>query len=378
MKKKMCVMLLVLSMALCLGACGASGGKSSYNAAQSAGGADTKADGSAPQESEHYEVEEEIAADEAATDDAGEVSMADEATTDDAGEVSTAQEEGTTGTASSENTAKTNEKIIYTYNYSVETKTFDDFMKSVQQRVNEYGGYMESSEIQGNEEMNISRYANLVIRVPAEKMHSFLEMVKNNSNVTYSNSSSENVTLTYVDMQSHVEALKAEQKSLMDMLEHADTVEAIITIQSRLTDVRYELESYESQLRVYDNRINYSTLYLDVNEVDRESSVATKLSYGEEISQGLSDTLYGMGQGLRDFSIWLIVNLPILLVLADIIVIIVLIVRAMMKRSERKNADYIAARKAGGAWSIGLPGKKEKERETGKPKNEQESGEKKE
>lgn len=374
MKKKMCVMLLALSMALCLGACGASGGKSSYNAAQSAGGADTKADGSAPQGSEYYDVEEEIAEDMEAPEDA----PADEAAKDDAGEFSTTQEEGTTDTTSSENTAKTDEKIIYTYNYSVETKTFDDFMKSVQQRVNEYGGYMESSEIQGNEEMNISRYANLVIRVPAEKMHSFLEMVKNNSNVTYSNSSSENVTLTYVDMQSHVEALKAEQKSLMDMLEHADTVEAIITIQSRLTDVRYELESYESQLRVYDNRINYSTLYLDVNEVDRESSVATKLSYGEEISQGLSDTLYGMGQGLRDFSIWLIVNLPILLVLAVIIVIIVLIVRAMMKRSERKNADYIAARKASGAWSIGLPGKKEKEREAGKPENEQESGEKKE
>lgn len=353
MKKKMCVVLLVVFMILSLTGCGAAGSKSAADAPGA-----SKGDGaaSAGQDSGFFDMKEEIAEDDAAD------MPADDAADAPAGEPEAPEPNGESGEAdASENTSKSNEKIIYTYNYSVETKTFDDFMKSVEKRVNEYGGYMESSEVQGNEEMNIRRYANLVIRIPAEKMPDFLHMVEGSANVTYSTSSSENVTLTYVDMKSHVEALKVEQQSLMDMLAHADTVEAIITIQSRLTDVRYELESYESQLRVYDNRINYSTLYLDINEVDRESSVATKLTYGEEISRGLSNTMYGMGQGLRDFSIWFIVNLPILLILALVIVVIVLIVRAVAKRSARKNAEYIAARDASRLnWSLGA-GKKEKE-----------------
>lgn len=375
MKKKMCVTLLALTMALTLGACGASGSKG-YDGASDMASADTNESASGAQDSGFYDMKEEIAKEEIVDDAAdapADAPAAEEEIADDAGEFPEPAEtetEGAGDVTASESTVKSNEKIIYTYNYSVETKTFDEFMKSVQQRVNEYGGYMESSEVHGNEEMNITRYANLVIRVPADKMADFLDMVKGSANVTYSSSSSENVTLSYVDMKSHVEALKAEQKSLMDMLEHADSVEAIITIQTRLTDVRYELESYESQLRVYDNRINYSTLYLDVNEVDRESNVATKLSYGEEISRGLSDTLYGMGQGLRGFSIWLIVNLPVLLVLAVIVVIIVLIVRALVKRSARKNAEYTAARKA--IWTGGVNADQKK------PKDEQEPAEKKE
>jgi hypothetical protein len=217
----------------------------------------------------------------------------------------------------------------------VETKTFDDFMSTVKSRINEYGGYLESSSVNGNSEMNISRYAELVIRIPADRMHEFLQMVEENSNVTYSSSGTENVTLTYVDLESHVNALKTEQQTLMELLEKAESTEDVIAIQSQLTNVRYELESYESQLRVYDNRINYSTLYLDINEVDRERSVATKLTYGQEIAQGLSDTMYNMGQGLRDFSIWLIVHLPILLLLAVVVALVFLIARKIRKK--RKN-----------------------------------------
>jgi hypothetical protein len=134
----------------------------------------------------------------------------------------------------------------------------------------------------------------------------------------------------------------------MDLLEKAESTEDVIYIQSQLTNVRYELESYESQLRVYDNRVNYSTLYLDINEVDRESSVATKLSYGEEIAQGLSDTFYNVGQGLRSFSIWLIVNLPILVILALIVIVVVLVIRKIHKKNAQKRAKRPAV---GGIWT---------------------------
>lgn len=339
MKKKLCVTLLAMMMVFTLSGCGASGSKGFSGSAA--------ADTAAPQEApaEDFTVTEE-AVEEEAWDDA-EAEM-DSGMTDAAAGANEAKAE----------TVQSNEKIIYTYNYSVETKQFDTFMQAVQSRINEYGGYLESSESNGNPEMNIRRYANMVIRIPADKMHSFLNMVKENSNVTYSSSSTEEVTLSYVDVQSHIKALKTEQETLMGILERATKLEDIITIQNRLTNIRYELESYESQLRVYDNRINYSTLYLDINEVERETSVATELTYGEEIRRGLSDTFYDIGQGLRSFSIWFIVNLPILLIWAVIIVLIVLIVRKILrihaKREERRKAARLESRKSTPAAQSGV------------------------
>lgn len=249
--------------------------------------------------------------------------------------------------------AQTAEKIIYTYNYSVETKQFDTFMDTVQKRISEYGGYLESSETNGNTNLNMTRYTNMVIRIPADKMDQFLAMVKENSNVTYAGCSTENVTLSYVDLQSHIKALKVEQETLMGLLERATKLSDVLKLQEQLTDVRYQLESYESQLRVYDNRIDYATLYLDINEVERETNVADKLSYGEEIRQGLSDTFYALGQGFRGFSIWFIVNLPVILLLAVIVLVVVVIIRKVIRRQGREKRKK---------WEVKQP-QKESEKE---------------
>lgn len=327
MKKKLCVTLLAMMMVFTLSGCSASNSKGFSESAA--------ADMAMPEEApaEEYKVTEEAVEEEVWDDAEVEIEM-DNGMTDAAAGSSEAKAE----------TVQSNEKIIYTYNYSVETKQFDTFMQAVQSRINAYGGYLESSETNGNPEMNIRRYANMVIRIPADRMHEFLNMVKENSNVTYSSSSTENVTLSYVDMQSHIKALKTEQETLMGILEKATKLEDIITIQNQLTNIRYELESYESQLRVYDNRINYSTLYLDINEVERETNVATELTYGEEIKQGLSDTIYDIGQGLRDFSIWFIVNLPFILIWAVIIAVIILIVRKILKKQAKKQTRKAATR----------------------------------
>ena len=77
--------------------------------------------------------------------------------------------------------------------------------------------------------------------------------------------------MNYVDVESHITALKTEQESLLKMLEQADTIETILAIQNQLTQVRYQLESYESQKRTYDNDLNYSAVYVYVQEVERES-----------------------------------------------------------------------------------------------------------
>lgn len=270
-------------------------------------------------------------------------SAADMEWADDSAEMAVEEEAGGTSasTVNTDDVKQSQDKIIYTYNYSVETKEFDNFMDMVDARISEYGGYTESADINGNEALGQYRYANLVIRIPSDKIRDFLDMVSTNSNVTYSRKSNENVTLQYVDLQSHIKALKVEQESLMNLLAKAETVEDIISLQSQLTQVRYEIESYESQLRTFDNKIDYTTLYLDVSEVKRETTVE-KLTYGQEIITGLSDTFYEIGQGLRSFSIWFIVNLPNMVIWVVILAVLFVVVRFVVKKHKIRKAKKAA------------------------------------
>lgn len=231
------------------------------------------------------------------------------------------------------------DKIITTYFLDVETQDFDTLIKNINDKINSLGGYVESSSISGKSyyDDNVTRTGNIVARIPNEKVDEFVNNVDDTANVTNKESSTENVTLQYVDIQSRIEALETEQDRLFAILEKAVDLESIITLESRLSDIRYELQNYESQLRVYDNEVQYSTVTLNINEVERISTdTKKKPTFASRISNGFSDSMYHIGEGLKDFVVWFIVNLPYLLIWGTIIYIIVFITRKLIKRSNKK------------------------------------------
>lgn len=176
----------------------------------------------------------------------------------------------------------------------------------------------------------------MTIRIPAENLDTFLSSVADQSNVTSKNENVSDVTLQYVDLESHKKTLKAEQDRLLEMIEKAETVEDMITIESRLSEVRYQLESQEAQLRTFDNQINYSTVNLNVSEVTKYTPPAER-TFWEKISEGFADSLEGVITGLVNFVIWFIVSIPYLVIWAIIIGIVVnIIVKAVRNKKERK------------------------------------------
>lgn len=177
----------------------------------------------------------------------------------------------------------------------------------------------------------------MTIRIPAEKLDDFLSEVAESSNVISRNDSITDVTLQYVDLESHKKVLLAEQDRLLELMEQVETIEDIIALESRLSEVRYQLESMESQLRTYDNQISYSTIYLNINEVTKLTPVKEQSTW-EKISTGFVDSLYGVGAGLMNFIIRLIINLPYLVLWAVVILVIVLIIK-MIRKSMKKRKE---------------------------------------
>ncbi len=236
-------------------------------------------------------------------------------------------------------------KLIKNVNMNVETEQFDSLLPVIEQRVAALGGYIEEmSSYSRNNEYDSGyrgtkyfRYASITARIPREKLEAFLDEIGEQSNVVSRSESVTDVTLQYVDLESHKKALLTEQDRLLELMEQAETVEDIIAIEGRLSEVRYQLESMEAQLRTYDNKIDYSTVYLSIDEVEHYSP-AEGASAGERIRSGFMESVEGVGRGFQNFAVWFVINLPYLLVWAVLIGIVVLVVRAVIRRSIKKSA----------------------------------------
>lgn len=234
-------------------------------------------------------------------------------------------------------------KLIRTIYLSLQTTDFDSVLSDLSAKTTELGGYIENSSVSGNSYYYQStRYASYTIRIPSEQLDQFVTVVSDLGNVTQKNESVEDVTLQYVDVESRKKALETEQERLLELLAQAENMEDLLAIESKLSDVRYELENYGSQLRMLDNQIDYSTVNVDVDEVERVSDTGEKSFFGE-IKDRFGNSLYTVGRDLREFVIVVLGSLPILIVWAVVIVVIVLAVRKIFrgkkKKKEEKNTE---------------------------------------
>ena len=257
-----------------------------------------------------------------------------------AAEVEDSLESGTlTGTALGEN-VQTGRKLIRTFDMNIETREFDDVLEGIKNKVAELGGYIESSSLDSGSEYysRYNRHIDLTVRVPSEKIDQFVENVKESANVTYVSEYTDDITLKYVDTESRKLALETERDRLMDLLEKAETVEDIITIESRLSEVRYDLESYTSQLRTFDNQVDYSTVTLNIREVDREVKAEPK-GLWEEIKERFEESLYDLGQGVRGFVIWFLGSLPYLICIVLAAGIVLWGTRKIRRRRKEKKTE---------------------------------------
>lgn len=237
-------------------------------------------------------------------------------------------------------------KVIRNASLTVETLEFDRFIAEITNKTNELGGYIQSNEIHAR---NFSYYsksdlrsADTVVRIPADKLDEFLAAVDGAGNVTARSENVDDVTEAYTDIEARLASLRTEYDTLLDLLSKAENLDDIITLQDRLTNVRYEIESYEGKQRLYDNRIEYSTVHLSITEVERETAPVEE-GFGQEISRRFRESAEDVWEGFKAFIIWFIGDLPkialVLFFIAGLPLIIVLIIVKSVKRANRKRAE---------------------------------------
>ena len=235
------------------------------------------------------------------------------------------------------------EKIIKNVSISAESKEYDTALDGILKLVAKHKGYEESVSSSGrgyNASDYYSRYARLVLRIPAENLDAFLSEIGSLINVTSESSSVSNVTAEYYDTKARLEVLEAEKTAYEEMLKLAVNVEEVLMIKDRLYGVISEIEAKKTTLQVLDSKVSYSTVSIGLTEVREISTVPTpKTTFGEKISSAFTRSWKNFANNCGDFAIWFVSSIPTFVVLAIIIGVTlgVTIPAIKKKRRAKKN-----------------------------------------
>ncbi|MCL2298585.1 MAG: DUF4349 domain-containing protein, partial [Firmicutes bacterium] len=223
--------------------------------------------------------------------------------------------------------------VIATANISIQTKTYDAFSAALKAELKAMGGYTNAFD---ERNYDSDRHASVTARVPSQKLDAFLDSLEKNGTVISRSINTADVTDEMIETGSKKEALQAEEKALLAILEKAQTVEDIIRVQDRLSNVRADLESYSRRLQSLQNQVAYSTVNIEVQEVNR-ITVPTQ-RFGALASSGFLASLRNIGTGLRNFALWFIGAIPWLVLLAVPTVLVIWFARRRRRNKKAKKA----------------------------------------
>ncbi len=237
-------------------------------------------------------------------------------------------------------------KIIYSAYISMQSTEFDKSVAALDQMIASMDGFVESSNIYGNTCYNddgttrvVDRCAYYTARIPAKNFEQFLKQTAGIGNVISTSRDAENVTSQYTDYEARLSSLKTQEERLLAMLEKADDVDTLVALEERLCDVRYEIESIERNLRNLDMRISYSTVTIEMQEVEIYTpTVPVTRTFGEKLSDAFSDGWHSFTRSFQYFFLDLAEALPGLVLFVFFVIVIFFVVRRIVKKTKAKKA----------------------------------------
>lgn len=238
--------------------------------------------------------------------------------------------------ARSESSTDTVSKIIVNGNMSLETLELDKTLEALKGNIKKFNGYVQSSDSGKN--YNGRRYYSATIRIPADKYQEFIASLGENGNiVTYSESISD-ITTSYYDVQARIDNLIAERERVTEFYKKAETIEELMQIEQRLTDIQYEIDAKSVQIRNWDTLVSYSTLNISISETTVFTE--TKTSFGERIVESFRNGWVVFTEGLQDLAVWLVgPALWSLITLALFCCLIVFVAKKLSARAKAKKLN---------------------------------------
>ena len=152
-------------------------------------------------------------------------------------------------------------------------------------------------------------------------------------NVTSRKIVGQDVTEEYVDLQSRLRNSEAQEAQMLELMKKAETIEEILTVQSRLSDIQAQIEQIKGRIQYMDSRTDYATITVDLRDTKDGGSGETA---GQEINWGFVDSLKYAGwlavQSVNFVIVSLGIIIPVLLIGLVVFLLAYRLVRRLRNR----------------------------------------------
>lgn len=250
-------------------------------------------------------------------------------------------------------------KIVRNVDLTVQTREFDTLLPQLMQIVEESGGYVSFKSVSGrnlnaNSLEENPRFASISVRIPAERLDEVLNGVSSMCNVLERQENAEDITDSYFDAQARLKSLALQEERLLAILEKAEKLEDVVSLEKALAETRREIESITASLARMDGQVSFSTVNLQIYEVvDYSVPTALPKTFGEELSAAFTHSLRNTAAFGRGFAVFIVTNWPALLLLA---LVVFFALRFALRQHKRRLQAFAqmreAARAAGAAADV--------------------------
>jgi hypothetical protein len=226
-------------------------------------------------------------------------------------------------------------KVIRNANVSIIVDSYENTYGKIQSLVEGAGnGYIQESRV--SKQGSYGKSGMIIVRVDADKFSQILNNVKGLGEVIDAMESTDDITEKFYDTESELRLLKYEQSRLEEYLKKIDDPDTIFKTESRLTDIRHQIENLTGTLNKLSNLVKLSTITINISEKSVKN-IDKEKTYLEKLFGGFTDSMKGVGNFFGELILLLVALIPTLVILALCAWIIWIFYRKYRKNNEEKS-----------------------------------------
>lgn len=243
-------------------------------------------------------------------------------TTESGGEAETSDQKLVDGTtdANGNKIKLVEEKLVYRCQLDIETKNYAEDKENLMKLISEYEGIIQNSNEYDSDDYWYSsdhvktrgtKTLNLQVRIPSEKYKEFIGTVGTIGKVKRNSQQVDNISYDYYNTQADIEQLKIQEQRLLEMMEQAYTIEDMITVEDRLSEVQNELSKLQTKLVGLDTDVAYSYVDIELEEVFEYSATEVKKpGFFKRLGEEIVDGFKAMIQIFEDIILFIVGAVP--------------------------------------------------------------------
>ncbi len=232
-------------------------------------------------------------------------------------------------TAPEESGSLSERLVIKSGTLSLLVKAVRESVDQMQKLATDLGGFVVDSQVTVVDERQENLRATVTIRVPSEKFDEALKALKDSAlKVTNEQTSGQDVTEEYTDLQSRLRNLEATETQLLKIMERAGEIKDVLSVQQELTRIREQIETTKGRIKFLEESAKMSRITAYFATEEEELPLIEERWRPLATAKAALRSLVSFGQAAADKLIFVLVFLSPVIV----IVLVIWVVRFIRRQ----------------------------------------------